>query len=111
MAREGMVGPSFTFGRPRWQPDRTADYAAVRYQKGPGVEKTARRALQPDPLPASRTQKLSTAGAPMNRLRFSFVLSSTIAAFACGGISDPTLGSGTERVATVSGALTGTAVP
>ncbi|MBS2011667.1 MAG: hypothetical protein JST00_02040 [Deltaproteobacteria bacterium] len=33
-----------------------------------------------------------------------------LAAFACGGISDPTR-NGTERVATVSGALTGTAVP
>ena len=47
----------------------------------------------------------------MNRLRFSFLVCSlATAAFACGGISDPTRG-GSENVATVSGALTGTAVP
>jgi len=48
----------------------------------------------------------------MNRLRFSLLLTTSLAAaaFACGGISDPTLG-GTENVATISGALTGTSVP
>ena len=45
------------------------------------------------------------------RLRFALLFSSSLAtlAFACGGIADPTRGS--ERVATVSGALTGTSVP
>ncbi len=50
----------------------------------------------------------------MNRLRLSLLLSSALAtsAFACGGISDPTLGGTADgNVATVSGALTGTAVP
>lgn len=47
----------------------------------------------------------------MNRLRISLLSSSlAVAALACGGISDPTRG-GTENVATVSGALTGTSVP
>jgi hypothetical protein len=46
-----------------------------------------------------------------NRLRFALLLSSLgVATIACGGISDPTRG-GSENVATVSGALTGTAVP
>lgn len=48
----------------------------------------------------------------MNSLRFALLSSSTVialAAVACGGISDPTLGDG--RVATVSGALTGVSVP
>ncbi len=48
----------------------------------------------------------------MNHLRFALLSSSAafaLAAFACGGISDPTRGEG--RVATVSGALTGIAVP
>jgi|GEM_PF-2369308 len=47
----------------------------------------------------------------MRRLPLSFLFSSSLAlaAFACGGISDPTRGS--ERVATVSGALTGTSIP
>lgn len=47
----------------------------------------------------------------MNRLSLALLLSSSLglAAVACGGISDPTQGS--ERVATVSGALTGTSVP
>jgi len=46
------------------------------------------------------------------RLRFAVLVSSSCAAlaFACGGISDPTK-NGSERVATVSGALTGTSVP
>ena len=49
----------------------------------------------------------------MNHLRFALLSSSVtfaLAAFACGGISDPTRG-GEGRVATVSGALTGIAVP
>jgi hypothetical protein len=47
----------------------------------------------------------------MNRLHLALVLSSSLGAtLACGGISDPTLG-GSERVASVSGALTGAAVP
>ena len=49
----------------------------------------------------------------MNRLRFALLSSSvvfTLAAFACGGIADPTRG-GEGRVATVSGALTGISVP
>jgi hypothetical protein len=49
----------------------------------------------------------------MNRLRFTLLSSSvllTLAAVACGGIADPTKG-GEGRVATVSGALTGIAVP
>lgn len=47
----------------------------------------------------------------MKRFHVALLLSSAlgVATFACGGISDPTIGS--ERVATVSGALTGTAVP
>jgi hypothetical protein len=47
----------------------------------------------------------------MNRRKLALLLSCSlpIAAVACGGISDPTIGS--ERVATVSGALTGSAVP
>jgi hypothetical protein len=48
----------------------------------------------------------------MNHLRFVLLSSSmalTLAAAACGGISDPTRGEG--RVATVSGALTGITVP
>jgi hypothetical protein len=48
-----------------------------------------------------------------NRLRFALLLSSAVGVttFACGGISDPTRHNGAESVATVSGALTGTAVP
>lgn len=48
-----------------------------------------------------------------NRLRFALLLSSAagVTTFACGGIADPTRGNGAENVATVSGALTGTAVP
>lgn len=47
------------------------------------------------------------------RLRFAVLVSSSCAAlaFACGGISDPTKGNGSEKVATVSGALTGVSVP
>lgn len=47
-----------------------------------------------------------------HRLPFALLLTSSlgVATFACGGISDPTLG-GDERVASVSGALTGSAVP
>jgi hypothetical protein len=50
----------------------------------------------------------------MNRLRFALLSSSvvcTMAAVACGGISDPTRSNGEGRVATISGALTGVAVP
>lgn len=50
----------------------------------------------------------------MNRLHLALLLSSSLglAAAACGGISDPTKGGGTDgRVATVSGALTGISVP
>ena len=52
----------------------------------------------------------------LNRLHFGrFVLLASAGlaatAFACGGISDPTLNGGDGNVATVSGALTGTAVP
>jgi hypothetical protein len=47
----------------------------------------------------------------MKRLpSFSLAAASLVALVACGGISDPTQGSG-EQVATVSGALTGTSVP
>lgn len=47
----------------------------------------------------------------LNRLRLPFLFSSlAVTAFACGGIADPTRG-GEGSVATVSGALTGTAVP
>ena len=48
-----------------------------------------------------------------SRLRFALIASSSCAAlaFACGGISDPTKGGSSERVATVSGALTGTSIP
>lgn len=49
----------------------------------------------------------------MNRLRFTLLSSSvllTLAAVACGGISDPTRG-GEGRVATISGALTGVSIP
>lgn len=47
------------------------------------------------------------------RLRFAVLVTSSCAAlaFACGGIADPTKGGNSEKVATVSGALTGTAVP
>ncbi|MDB4938403.1 MAG: hypothetical protein JWP87_5375, partial [Labilithrix sp.] len=49
-----------------------------------------------------------------NRLRFALLSSSVLAlagVVACGGISDPTRNGGEGRVATVSGALTGVAVP
>lgn len=47
----------------------------------------------------------------MKKLAFSLLVSTSLAAaaFACGGISDPTRSDG--RIATVSGALTGTTVP
>ncbi len=41
----------------------------------------------------------------------SFGLSLVALAVACGGIHDPTIGSSTSRVATISGALTGSAAP
>jgi hypothetical protein len=94
-------------------------YVAPRHENAPAVEKNGPRALQPDPLPASSHQKLTSltsAGALLMtfpRLRFAVLVTSSCAAFAfaCGGISDPTKGNGSEKVATVSGALTGISVP